>query len=68
MVHPDRVMTAEEMADMPPVEPIYPLTEGLFPRVLSRIVGDTLTRVPPLPEWQDENRRILRGWLARSSS
>ena len=64
MVHPDRVMTAEEMADMPPVEPIYPLTEGLFPRVLSRIVGDALTRVPPLPEWQDETRRILRGWPA----
>ncbi len=62
MVHPDRVMTAEDLAAMPPVEPIYPLTEGLFPRVLARIVADALTRVPVLPEWQDDSRRILRGW------
>lgn len=62
MVHPDRVMTAEELADMPPVEPIYGLTEGLFPRVLARIIGDALGRVPPLSEWLDENRLVLRGW------
>ena len=62
MVHPDRVMTAEELADMPPVEPIYGLTEGLFPRVLARIIGDALGRVPHLPEWLDENRLVLRGW------
>ncbi|MCW6510289.1 ATP-dependent DNA helicase RecG [Lichenifustis flavocetrariae] len=64
MVHPDRVMTAEEVATMPAVEPIYGLTEGLFPRVLSRIVADALARVPVLPEWLDENRVILRGWPA----
>ena len=31
MVHPDRVMDAEELAKMPPVEPVYGLTEGLYP-------------------------------------
>ena len=62
MVHPDRVMTADELADMPTVEPIYGLTEGLFPRVLARITADACTRIPDLPEWQDENRRVLRGW------
>ena len=62
MVHPDRVMTAEEFETMPAVEPVYRLTEGLFPRVLARIVVDALTRVPVLPEWLDENRVILRGW------
>ena len=32
MVHPDRVMDAEALKTMPAVEPVYPLTEGLFPR------------------------------------
>ena len=62
MVHPDRVMTAEELRDMPDVEPVYGLTEGLFPRVLGRILGDALGRVPPLPEWLDDARVTLRGW------
>ena len=62
MVHPDRVMTAEDLATMPAVEPIYGLTEGLFPRVLARIVADVLGRVPVLPEWLEPNRFVLRGW------
>ena len=33
MVHPDRVMDAEELARMPAVEPVYGLTEGLYPRI-----------------------------------
>ncbi len=62
MVHPDRVMDAEAFAAMPLVEPVYPLTEGLFPRVLGKAVEAALERLPDLPEWQDEPRRILRGW------
>ena len=31
MVHPDRVMDAEALARMPAVEPVYGLTEGLYP-------------------------------------
>ncbi len=62
MVHPDRVMTADELADMPAVEPVYGLSEGLFPRVLARIVADALGRVPLLPEWLDPSRLTLRGW------
>ena len=30
MVHPDRVIADTEVAKMPPVEPVYPLTEGLI--------------------------------------
>ena len=35
MVHPDRVMDAEELAKMPAVEPVYGLTEGLYPRTVA---------------------------------
>ena len=62
MVHPDRVMDAEAFATMPLVEPVYPLTEGLFPRVLGKAIEAALERLPPLPEWQDPNRFVLRGW------
>ena len=62
MVHPDRVVDAEAFATMPLVEPVYPLTEGLFPRVLGKAVETALERLPGLPEWQDPNRFVLRGW------
>ncbi len=62
MVHPDRVMDADAFATMPLVEPVYPLTEGLFPRVLAKAVEVALERLPDLPEWLDPNRFVLRGW------
>ena len=51
MVHPDRVMDAAELARMPAVEPVYGLTEGLFPRVLAKAAQGALARLPRLPEW-----------------
>ena len=39
IVHPDRVLNAEEFARLPAVEPVYALTEGLFQRTL---------RAPPM--------------------
>jgi ATP-dependent DNA helicase RecG len=53
MVHPDRVMDAEELAKMPPVEPVYGLTEGLHPRVVAKAAQAALARLPRLPEWLD---------------
>jgi ATP-dependent DNA helicase RecG len=54
MVHPDRVMDAEELARMPAVEPVYSLTEGLYPRTLAKAAQGALARLPKLPEWIDE--------------
>ena len=62
MVHPDRVMDEAGLAALPPVEAVYGLTEGLFPRVLAKAIEDALTRLPALPEWLEPNRTILRGW------
>ena len=50
MVHPDRVMDADELARLPAVEPIYSLTEGLFQRTVARAVEGALKRLPRLPE------------------
>ena len=54
MVHPDRVMDAEELARMPAVEPVYGLTEGLYPRTVAKAAQGALARLPRLPEWLDD--------------
>src|SRR5690606_19699772 len=53
MVHPDHIALAEEAANLPLVEPVYPLTAGLSGKVLRRAIAQALARVPALPEWQD---------------
>jgi ATP-dependent DNA helicase RecG len=53
MVHPDRVVDEKGFADLPLVEPVYPLTEGLALGKVRRAMDGALTRIPALPEWQD---------------
>src|SRR6266567_7236862 len=59
MVHPDRVVAEADLAKLPLVEPVYPLTEGLSLNQLRRAADGALDRLPDLPEWQDPS------WLAR---
>jgi ATP-dependent DNA helicase RecG len=59
MVHPDRVVDEQGFANLPLVEPTYPLTEGLALGNVRRPMDSALTRLPELPEWQDE------AWIAR---
>ena len=59
MVHPDRVVDEAGFATLPLVEPVYPLTEGLALGNVRRAIEGALTRLPDLPEWQDES------WIAR---
>lgn len=54
MVHPDRVLDAEELAKLPPVEPVYGLTEGLYPRTVQKAAQAALARLPHLPEWIED--------------
>ena len=61
MVHPDRVMTAEELDRLPSVEPVYGLTDGLYQRTVSRAAEGALKRLPQLPEWiSDDTLRDLK--------
>jgi ATP-dependent DNA helicase RecG len=47
------------LAQLPLVEPVYPLTEGLTLNTLRKAMDAALTRVPTLAEWQDP------AWRAR---
>jgi ATP-dependent DNA helicase RecG len=54
IVHPDRVLDAESVHNLAPVEPVYGATEGLQPRAIARAMDAALQRVPQgLPEWLD---------------
>ncbi|MGL5116694.1 MAG: ATP-dependent DNA helicase RecG, partial [Beijerinckiaceae bacterium] len=64
MAHPDRIMDERNFADMPVIEPIYPMTEGLGPRMLAKTAQAALARLPQLPEWIDPSLMIQRRWIA----
>jgi ATP-dependent DNA helicase RecG len=49
MVHPERVVDAEQFASMALVEPVYPLTEGLTQNMLRRAIAAALGTLPELP-------------------
>ncbi|MBA8881301.1 ATP-dependent DNA helicase RecG [Phyllobacterium myrsinacearum] len=51
MVHPDHIASIADAASLPLVEPVYPLTAGLSPKVLARGVQEALARAPEMPEW-----------------
>ncbi|HEX4616561.1 MAG TPA: ATP-dependent DNA helicase RecG, partial [Stellaceae bacterium] len=62
MAHPDLVLRPDELDRLRPIEPVYPLTGGLSPRVAQKAIGVALDRLPTLPEWIDPALRERRGW------
>ncbi len=59
IVHPERVVSEADLAKLPLVEPVYPLTDGLGLNQVRRAAESALARIPVLPEWQDPS------WLSR---
>src|SRR5579875_672486 len=53
MPHPDHVVPAGQEDDLPSLEPVWPMTAGLWPKVLGKAVRAALERIPELPEWHD---------------
>jgi ATP-dependent DNA helicase RecG len=64
MPHPDHVAKVDGASDSPlPLhEPIYPLTAGLTNATLRKIIAQSLSRVPKLPEWIDAAWREQKHW------
>src|SRR5262249_34423542 len=62
MVHPDRVVSEADLAKLPLLDPVYPLTEGLGAGHLRRAMDAALGKLPPLPEWQDAGWLKARGY------
>lgn len=64
MTHPDRFGTLEEIEQMAAVEPVYPLTAGVAPRTLGKIIDGALAKAMELPEWLDPAYQKREGWPA----
>ena len=62
MVHPDHVLRPEEALDLPPFEPIYPLTAGVSQKQITKAVQGAMTRIPDMPEWIDPRQKTQEGW------
>ncbi|HEX7390569.1 MAG TPA: ATP-dependent DNA helicase RecG, partial [Acidiphilium sp.] len=62
LAHPDHVVPADREASLPTIEPVWPLTAGLYPSVVARAMAGALTRLPALPEWQNPSVLRRRHW------
>lgn len=62
MVHPDHIVTPEEADRLPAHEPVYPLTEKLSGKALTKAVRHALDKLPVLPEWQEKTFLAARRW------
>ena len=62
MAHPDHIVDPDNSAEMPLIEPVYPLTAGLTPKMLRRAIEGALPRLPDLREWIPHNVMSERNW------
>jgi len=62
MPHPDHVGPPEALESIAKVEPVYPLTAGLFQRTLAKAIEAALALAPELEEWQDPAWLDRQGW------
>ena len=63
MVHPQHILDEEGLKSLPPVEPVYGLTEGLFPRVMAKAAAGALARLPDFSEWLNPSFARANGWV-----
>ena len=64
MVHPDRMALASQEDAFPLIEPVYPLTAGLSPKLLQRAIDHAVASMPALPEWLDPAYADKQGFPA----
>ncbi|KKB09695.1 ATP-dependent DNA helicase RecG [Devosia chinhatensis] len=62
ITHPDYIVEADKFATLPLVEPVYPLTNGLSSKALSKLVRQAVDTLPDIPEWIDAATMARRKW------
>ena len=62
MVHPDHIVPPEDLPTIQIMEPVYPMTAGLAPKVLRKAIEAALAKLPKLAEWQDPSVLAQRQW------
>jgi ATP-dependent DNA helicase RecG len=62
IAHPDYLVPAERLDEIPLFETVYPATAGLPSRVVRRLALEALERARDLPEWIDEALKAREHW------
>jgi ATP-dependent DNA helicase RecG len=62
MVHPDHIVSEEDAASLPLIEPVYPLTEGVSLKVAQKAAKGAMELVPAMPEWIDPGVLARQNW------
>ncbi len=62
MVHPDHIVAEANAHSLPLIEPVYPLTAGLSPKLLRRSIEAAIDLMPVLPEWADPHLVAQNGF------
>ncbi len=68
ITHPDYIVEADKFGTLPLVEPVYPLTNGLGSKALSKLVKQVLETLPPVPEWVPAETRAKFNWPSFSAA
>lgn len=67
-IHPAHLVEAAEAARIPPVAPVWPLSEKVSAADLRRALRSALARLPPLPEWLAPAALARHRWPAFSEA
>ncbi|WP_308719441.1 ATP-dependent DNA helicase RecG [Komagataeibacter xylinus] len=62
MAHPDYLVPQARLAEIPLLDPVWPLTAGLFPSQVRSAMRAAFDVFPALPEWQDASVLAQRKW------
>jgi ATP-dependent DNA helicase RecG len=62
MSHPDYAVPPNRRNDIPRFEPVYPMTEGIGGKMLSKTIEQALAKLPDLPEWNDPHLMAREDW------
>jgi ATP-dependent DNA helicase RecG len=60
--HPDHIAPADRPEMIPALEPVWPLTAGLFPSQLRAALTQALALIPALPEWHEPTLLKRERW------
>lgn len=62
MVHPDHMVSEEGFAQLPLLEPVYPVTAGLSSKVMAKSIRTAVENLPAMQEWADQNLVAREHW------
>ncbi|MEE9313347.1 MAG: ATP-dependent DNA helicase RecG [Rhizobiaceae bacterium] len=62
MVHPDYIVSEENIDDLPLVEPVYPLVSGISLKIMKKCISSALSILPQLPEWTEPSLLAKHNW------